>query len=106
MYKITPELKSILKKLREDLQANRVCKAYFVAKYTNANLQECDFDSRFWHFTPGVKLNKGEILKPLKDYLLGNIEGGLNQCRVKIEIEYYYDGIGFVIETSSSSKEL
>ena len=76
-----------------------------VAKYKDANLQEQDFDSTFWYRFVGLKSNKDEILKPLKDYLLGSIDGGLNQCRVKIELEYY-DGVGFVIETSSSSKEL
>ena len=106
MYKMTTEMKDILRKLVEDLQANKVCKAKIVAKYTNANLQECDFDSTFWYRFVGLKLkNKDEVLRPLKDYLLGSIEGGLNQCRVKIELEYY-DGVGFVIQTSTSSKEL
>lgn len=44
MYKITPELKSILEKLREDLQANKVSKAKIVAKYADERLQLCDFD--------------------------------------------------------------
>lgn len=43
MYKITPELKSILEKLREDLQANKVSKAKIVAKYADEKLQLCDF---------------------------------------------------------------
>ena len=104
MYKITPELKSILEKLREDLQANKVCKAKIVAKYADEKIQLCDFDSRFWHFMLGVKSNK-KILEPLMHYILGSIEGGINQYRVKIEIEYYA-GIGFVIQASNKLREL
>ena len=99
MYKITPELKSILEKLREDLQANKVSKAKIVVKYADEKLQLCDFDSRFWHKFVGVKSDK-KALEPLMHYLFGSVDGGINQYRVKIELEYY-DGIGFVIQTSS-----
>lgn len=47
MYKMTTEMKDILRKLVEDLQAHKVSKAKIVAKYKDANLQEQDFDSTF-----------------------------------------------------------